>query len=54
MLGNGQYYFIPETGFIGTVFVNCISNILSTYATNAFLKLETLNGSKIRLTDGKL
>lgn len=52
--GNGQYCFIPCPGFIGTVFVNSISNILSTFASNCELKIEPLNGAKIEKIYGGL
>lgn len=33
-MGNGSYSFIPCPGFVGTVFVNSCSNILSTMGSN--------------------
>eukprot|EP00750_Incisomonas_marina_P031429 INCI814.1.p1 GENE.INCI814.1~~INCI814.1.p1 ORF type:complete len:892 (-),score=174.59 INCI814.1:1298-3973(-) len=38
--GNGQYSFIPDSGLVGTVFVNALSNILSTQAKNVKVLLE--------------
>jgi len=37
---NGMYCFIPDSSFVGTIFVNSISNALSTSATNVKLALE--------------
>jgi len=37
--GNGQYAFIPDAGLVGTVFVNALSNILSTQAKNVKVQL---------------
>lgn len=38
--GNGMYSFIPDAGFVGTTFVNCLSNVLSNVATNVVLKIQ--------------
>lgn len=40
--GAGSYAFIPDAGFVGTVFVNAVTNLLVTVATNAVLRLEPL------------
>lgn len=45
--GNGMYAFIPDSGFVGTTFVNATSNILASMAKNATLSLEPLNGASI-------
>jgi len=37
--GNGSYAFIPDCSLVGTVFINTISNILSTFASNAVLSI---------------
>jgi hypothetical protein len=39
-VGSGAYSFIPDAGFVGTVFVNCLSNLLVTMAHEAYLDLE--------------
>mmetsp|Transcript_130759 Transcript_130759/g.212883 ORF Transcript_130759/g.212883 Transcript_130759/m.212883 type:complete len:570 (-) Transcript_130759:245-1954(-) len=39
--GSGSYSFIPDAGFVGTVFVNTVSNLLVTMAHEAYLSLET-------------
>ena len=46
-IGQGQYCFIPCPGFIGTIFVNTISNILSTMANECKLRVDMLNGAKL-------
>lgn len=40
-IGNlGSYAFIPDGSFVGTVFINAISNLLATAATNLKLSVE--------------
>jgi len=39
-IGGGAYGFIPDAGFVGTIFVNAISTVLATCATDAVLKVE--------------
>lgn len=41
ILGNGQYSFIPDAGFVGTTFVHAASNILSTVARRVVLKVSS-------------
>ena len=41
VIGNGSYCFIPDSSFIGTVFINTISNLLSTICKEANLVIET-------------
>jgi len=43
--GLGTYAFIPDAGYVGTVFVNSMSNLLSTMARDIVVKLEALNGA---------
>lgn len=38
--GSGSYSFIPDAGFVGTAFVNTLSNLLVTFAVEAELILE--------------
>jgi hypothetical protein len=45
--GHGSYSFIPDPGFVGTVFVNSISNLMSTMGKNACLSIEPLNGAEL-------
>lgn len=51
--GDGMYAFIPDSGFVGTAFVNALSNLLVTMAKNAELSLEPLNGASL-VNDGIL
>ena len=38
--GNGNYFFIPDSSFVGTIFVNSISNFCCNLARNVELKLK--------------
>jgi len=38
--GSGAYSFIPDAGFVGTCFVNMMSQLLVTMAKGVFLKVE--------------
>ena len=44
-IGGGSHAFIPDAGFVGTVFVNAMSNLLVTAAINTTLTLEPVNGA---------
>jgi len=46
-VSDGMYSFIPDSGFVGTVFVNAICNLLVTVATNATLSFEAKNECQI-------
>ena len=48
--GQGMYSFVPDAGFVGTAFVNSISNILSTCGEHAVLNIE-LDGYKVANQD---
>jgi hypothetical protein len=39
--GNGTYAFIPDSSLTGTVFVNALSNTLSTFATDLLITVES-------------
>lgn len=43
--GCGAYAFIPDAGFVGTVFVNSMSNLLVTMAKDVILTLRPQNGA---------
>lgn len=45
--GDGMYAFIPDSGFVGTTFVNALSNLLVTQAKNVKLNVEVADGYKI-------
>jgi len=38
--GNGTYSFIPDAGFVGTIFVNTVSNLLCCMATDVTLDIQ--------------
>lgn len=46
-VGHGDYSFIPCPGFMGTIYVNTISNILSTLGVNANIAIQTQNKAKV-------
>jgi len=43
--GSGSYSFIPDAGFVGTAFVNTISNLLVTMAREVYLTLSVEDGN---------
>lgn len=45
IIGSGTYAFIPDAGFVGTIFVNAMTNLLVTMATNVTLTLTPLAGT---------
>jgi len=45
--GHGLYAFIPDAGFVGTIFVNAISNMLAVVASDVTVSLNALAGAKI-------
>jgi hypothetical protein len=45
--GEGTYSFIPDVGFVGTVFVNTLSNLLVTMARETVLSLGVEGGAEI-------
>lgn len=47
MISDGNFTFIPCPGFAGTIFVNSISNALSTMARKCTFNVKALNGVKI-------
>ena len=44
--GGGMYAFIPDSGFVGTAFVNALANQLVSFGTRAFLTLEFQEGAE--------
>ena len=42
-----MYTFIPDSGFVGTAFVNALSNQLVCFGHRAFLSIECQNGIKV-------
>jgi Mg-chelatase subunit ChlD len=47
MEGGGSYSFIPDSGFVGTIFVNALSNQLNSFAKYATLSLEVTSGAQL-------
>merc|ERR1711998_514873 len=45
--GDGMYAFIPDSGFVGTAFVNALSNSLVTIAAHSVLSIEPGSGVEI-------
>mmetsp|Transcript_2673 Transcript_2673/g.10392 ORF Transcript_2673/g.10392 Transcript_2673/m.10392 type:complete len:701 (+) Transcript_2673:112-2214(+) len=43
--GSGAYNFIPDAGFVGTVFVNALANLLVTIGKDTALTLEPCGGA---------
>merc|ERR1712013_121360 len=46
MEGRGTYAFIPDANIVGTCFVNCVANAVSTLAQTAELHLIPKNGAE--------
>jgi len=40
LVGDGSYSFIPDAGFVGTAFVNTLSNLLATYARSVLMSCD--------------
>jgi len=45
--GNGMYAFIPDASFVGTAFVNAVSNLLTTVGKNVQITIEPKEGVSI-------
>ena len=45
--GDGQYCFIPDSSFVGTVFINATANVLSTAYSTSTVTLNVQDGPKI-------
>jgi hypothetical protein len=45
-IGYGHYSFIPDSGMVGTVFVNSVSNLLVSQATQCHLRLSRTSSKK--------
>lgn len=50
--GNGAYGFIPDSSFVGTIFINSLSNLLSTYSSKATLTVTPKNNLAITEAPG--
>lgn len=42
----GMYAFIPDSGFVGTAFINALANILSTVAADCSVSVENIDDSR--------
>jgi len=49
----GYFGFIPDSSFVGTVFINAVSNLLSTAVSGAKLSLEAPSGTNIECLSGQ-
>jgi Mg-chelatase subunit ChlD len=47
--GGGNYNYIPDAGFVGTVFVHAVTNVLCTFTQDAILSVELPSGVSGRL-----
>jgi len=52
--GGGMYSFIPDSGFVGTAFVNSLANTLSTVSVDARVLVELNNGTKVKEVLGQV
>jgi len=50
--GNGMHSFIPDASFVGTAFVNAITNLMVTVASNVTLSVEPEDGVVLAETLG--
>jgi hypothetical protein len=48
--GGGMYSFIPDSGFVGTAFVNSLGNHLSRMGKRAVLSIELQNGARYSIS----
>jgi len=46
-LGSGSYSYIPDAGFVGTIFVNALANLLCTAGVDVVLSLKPVDGHEI-------
>eukprot|EP00928_Gymnodinium_smaydae_P080587 TRINITY_DN64255_c0_g1_i1.p1 TRINITY_DN64255_c0_g1~~TRINITY_DN64255_c0_g1_i1.p1 ORF type:complete len:677 (+),score=76.31 TRINITY_DN64255_c0_g1_i1:91-2121(+) len=44
---SGAYAFIPDAGFVGTVFVNAMANLLVTMVKDVVLEVQPQNGARV-------
>jgi hypothetical protein len=52
--GHGKYAFIPDSSLVGTVFVNAMSNLMSTGANEVKLLVEPSEGRELIFEDGTM
>ena len=51
-LGGGGYSFIPDSGIVGTVFVNAVANAYATYAPHVHLDVEIPSDTIVEVKGG--
>jgi hypothetical protein len=51
---DGGYYFIPDGGFVGTIFINYLANTLMTYTSDASLVITQRNAVTFTVPIGSL
>jgi len=49
--GNGAFAFIPDGSFVGTIFINALSNFLSTVAKDVTLSVENTDANAVLNTE---
>jgi hypothetical protein len=52
--GSGSYSFIPDAGFVGTVFIHTLSNLLVTMAHEVYLDVKSCMGSSAQIVDSEI
>ncbi|KAI9357042.1 hint-domain-containing protein [Zopfochytrium polystomum] len=50
-VGMGGFSFIPDAGFVGTVFVDAVSNLLAATAKDVVVTVEGVRGARVQLKD---
>mmetsp|Transcript_99 Transcript_99/g.254 ORF Transcript_99/g.254 Transcript_99/m.254 type:complete len:658 (+) Transcript_99:98-2071(+) len=50
--GSATFAFIPDAGFVGTIFVNTMSNLLVTMGTEAYLTISPEEGCELVSVEG--
>ena len=45
--GNGGYYMIPDSGFLGTIFEHSFANLVTSFTNNVSVKVENLEDNKL-------
>jgi len=50
--GRGAFSFIPDSGFVGTVFIHSLANTATTLGKFARLGLQASSGAKVRVVHG--
>ncbi|KAH8204278.1 hypothetical protein TruAng_001564 [Truncatella angustata] len=53
-IGGGSYSFIPDAGMVGTVFVNAVAHLQSTFANRCTLTLTFPESLRLKQTGGEI